>query len=321
MVKKQDVDLQVRLGSVGLATPIVTCSGTSGYGLEYAGLTDFSGVGAFFTKSITLEERKGNPPPRVVETRAGLLNAIGLANVGLERFIEEKVPQLKQIPCPVFVNVAGRTIDEYREVAERLDEAEEISGLEVNISCPNVKEGGISFGTDARQVSQVVSAVRQVVKRCTLVVKLSPNVTDILEPARAAVEAGAQCLSLVNTFTSLAIDIEKQKPVLANVTGGLSGPAIKPIALYMVHRVYTELCRDAGIPIIGMGGVQFGTDAIEFLLAGATAVGVGTALFVEPNTPKILAEELRRYLAERDMTAPVAIIGKLQIPEKGQDES
>ncbi|MCK4850557.1 MAG: dihydroorotate dehydrogenase, partial [Phycisphaerae bacterium] len=213
-----------------------------------------------------------------------------------------------------------RTIDEYREVAQRLDEVEEISGLEVNISCPNVQEGGMSFGTDAREVSRLVSAVRQVVKRCTLVVKLTPNVTDILEPARAAVEAGAQCLSLVNTFTSLAIDIEQHKPVLANVTGGLSGPAIKPIALYMVHRVYTELCRDAGIPIIGMGGVQFGTDAIEFLLAGATAVGVGTALFVEPNTPKILAEELRGYLAERDMTAPVAIIGKLQVPEKGSSE-
>ena len=315
MVKKQDVDLKIKLGNVALSTPIVTCSGTSGYSLEYAGLTDFSAVGAFFTKSITAEERKGNPPPRVVETRAGLLNAIGLANVGLERFIDEKVPQLKQLRCPVFVNVAGRTIDEYREVAQRLDEVEEVSGLEINISCPNVKEGGISFGTDAGQVSQVVSAVRQVVKRCTLVVKLSPNVTDILEPARAAVEAGAQCLSLVNTFTSLAIDIEKQQPVLTNITGGLSGPAIKPIALYMVHRLYTKLCRDAGIPIIGMGGVQFGTDAIEFLLAGATAVGVGTALFVEPNTPKILADELREYLAARDMTAPVAITGKLQVPQ------
>ena len=321
MVKKQNVDLKIKLGSVALATPIVTCSGTSGYGLEYAGLTDFSSVGAFFTKSITLQERKGNPPPRVVETRAGLLNAIGLANVGLERFIKEQVPQLKQLPCPVFVNVAGRTIDEYTEVAQRLDEVEEIAGLEVNISCPNVKEGGITFGTDAKQVSQVVSAVRQVVKRCTLVVKLSPNVTDILEPARAAVEAGAQCLSLVNTFMSLAIDIEKQKPLLANVTGGLSGPAIKPIALYMVHRLYTELCRDASIPIIGMGGVQFGADAIEFMLAGATAVGVGTALFVEPNTPKLLADKLREYLAARDMTAPVAITGKLQMPEDEQDES
>lgn len=315
MVKKQDVDLKVKLGSVALDTPFVTCSGTSGYGLEYVGLTDFSAVGAFFTKSITVEERRGNPPPRVVETRAGLLNAIGLANVGLERFVKEKVPQLKQLPCPVFVNVAGRTIDEYRQVAQRLDEVEEISGLEINISCPNVKEGGITFGTDPKQVTQVVSAVRQVVKRCALVVKLSPNVTDILEPARAAIEAGAECLSLVNTFTSLAIDIEKQKPVLTNVTGGLSGPAIKPIALYMVHRLYTKLCRDASIPIIGMGGVQFGADAIEFLLAGATAVGVGTALFVEPNTPAILADKLREYLAARDMTAPVAIIGKLKMPE------
>jgi len=320
MAAKRNVDLKVKLGSAELATPIVTCSGTSGYDLEYAGLADFSAIGAFFTKSITLEPRKGNPMPRVVETRAGLMNAIGLANVGLERFIEEKVPRLRQISCPVFVNVAGRTIEEYVEVARRLDEVEEIAGLEVNISCPNVTEGGISFGTDGMQVSQVVSAVRKVVKRCALVVKLSPNVTDILEPARAAIEAGAECLSLVNTFTSLAINIEEQKPVLANVTGGLSGPAIKPIALYMVHRVYSELCREAGIPIIGMGGVQFGCDAIEFMLAGATAVGVGTALFVEPNTPAILAGEIRAYLAQRDMTAPVAITGKLQLPGEDQSE-
>ena len=318
MISKERVDLKVKLGSVELATPIVTCSGTSGYDLEYADVADLSAVGAFFTKSITLEPRRGNAPPRVVETRAGLMNAIGLANVGLEKFIEEKVPRLRELPCPVFVNVAGRTIEEYVEVARRLDEVEEIAGLEVNISCPNVKEGGISFGTDAGQVSQVVSAVRKVVERCVLVVKLSPNVTDILAPARAAVEAGAQCLSLVNTFTSLAIDIESQKPVLANVTGGLSGPAIKPIALYMVHRVYSQLCREAGIPIIGMGGVQYGSDAIEFMLAGATAVGVGTALFVEPNTPAILVDEIKGYLATRDMTAPVAITGKLQLPQSDQ---
>ena len=314
MVEKEKIDLGVRLGSMELATPIVTASGTSGYGLEYVDLADFSAIGAFFTKSITLEPREGNPPPRVVETRAGLLNAIGLANVGLEVFLKEKVPSLARIPCPAVVNVAGRTIDEYIEVARKLDEVEQISGLEINISCPNVKEGGITFGTEAKQVSKIVSAVRDVVKRCLLIVKLSPNVTDILEPARAAVEAGADCLSLVNTFTSLAIDIKKQQPILANVTGGLSGPAIKPIALYMVHRVYSELCKKADVPIIGMGGVQFGSDAIEFLLAGATAVGVGTALFVEPNTPAILAEDIRKYLAERDLDSPADIIGKLQLP-------
>ena len=316
MVDEEKIDLRVRLGSLELATPIVTASGTSGYGLEYADLADFSAIGAFFTKSITLEPRKGNPPPRVVETRAGLLNAIGLANVGLEVFIQEKVPQLERIPSPVFVNVAGRTIDEYVEVAARLDKVAQISGLELNISCPNVKEGGITFGTQAKQVSKIVSAVREVVERCLLVVKLSPNVTDILEPARAAVEAGADCLSLVNTFTSLAIDVEKQRPVLANVTGGLSGPAIKPIALYMVHRVYTQLCKKANVPIIGMGGVQFGSDAIEFLLAGATAVGVGTALFVEPNSPAILAEDIRKYMLARGLKSPAEITGRLQLPEE-----
>jgi len=310
------VDLSVRLGPLKLATPIVTASGTSGYGLEYADLADFSAIGAFFTKSITLEPREGNPPPRVVETRAGLLNAIGLANVGLEIFLKEKVPQFERIPSPIFVNVAGRTMDEYVEVADRLDEVKQISGLELNISCPNVKEGGISFGTEAKQVSKIVAAVRKVVKRCLLVVKLSPNVTDIVEPARAAIEAGADCLSLVNTFTSLAIDINKQRPVLANVTGGLSGPAIKPIALYMVHRVYSQLCQKANVPIIGMGGVQFGSDAIEFLLAGATAVGVGTALFVEPNTPATLAEYISKYLADRGLTSPAEIVGKLKLPEE-----
>jgi len=314
MVEQREVDLRVHLGSVELATPIVTASGTSGYSLEYADLADFRAIGAFFTKSITLEPRQGNPPPRTVETRAGLLNSIGLANVGLEVFLKEKVPQFQRIPSPIFVNVAGRTIDEYTKLAGRLDEVEQISGLELNISCPNVKEGGITFGTDARQVSKIVSAVKKVVKRCLLVVKLSPNVTDILEPAKAAVEAGADCLSLVNTFTSLAIDIEKQRPVLANVTGGLSGPAIKPIALYMVHRIYTQLCKKANVPIIGMGGVQFGSDAIEFLLAGATAVAVGTALFVEPNTPAILAEYIKKYLADRGLTSPTEIAGKLQLP-------
>ena len=316
MVREQAVELRVHLGSLELATPIVTASGTSGYGLEYADLADFSAIGAFFTKSITLKPRKGNPPPRAVETRAGLLNAIGLANIGLDVFLKEKVPELQRIPSPVFVNVAGRTIDEYTEVAARLDEAEPISGLELNISCPNVKEGGISFGTDATQVSKIVSAVRKAVKRCLLVVKLSPNVTDILEPARAAVEAGADCLSLINTLAGLAIDIDRQRPVLANVTGGLSGPAIKPVALHMVHRVYTELCQKAKVPIIGIGGVQFGSDAIEFLLAGATAVGVGTALFVEPNTPAMLAEYIRKYLADRDLTCPAEIAGKLQLPKE-----
>jgi len=316
MAKEYDVDLKVKLGRVELATPILTASGTSGYDLEYAEVADFSAIGAFVTKSITLEERKGHASPRVVETRAGLMNAIGLANVGLERFIREKVPRLRQIPAPVFVNVAGRAIDEYRQVAQRLDAVQEISGLELNISCPNVREGGISFGTDARQVSKVVGEVRKVVKRCLLIVKLSPNVTDILEPARAAVEAGAECLSLVNTFTSLVVDIEKQKPVLANGTGGLSGPAIKPIALYMVHRVYTGLCREAGIPIIGLGGIQFPGDAVEFMLAGATAVAVGTALFVEPNTPAILAEGISKYLAARGLKSPAEITGKLQWPKE-----
>ena len=318
MVEEKDVDLRVRLGPIELSAPIVTCSGTSGYDTEYAEVADLGAVGGFFTKSITVEPRKGNAPPRVVETRAGLLTAIGLANVGLERFIKEKVPRLSEVGAPVFVNVAGRTIDECIQVVQRLDEVPEISGLELNISCPNVREGGIAFGTDAAQVIQIVSAVKKKLKRCPLIVKLSPNVTDILEPARAAIEAGADCLSLVNTLTGMAIDSERQQPVLANVTGGLSGPAIKPVALYMVHRVYSGLCKEAKVPIIGMGGVQFGSDAVEFLLAGATAVGVGTALFVEPNTPAILADDIRKYLVARGLTSPAQITGKLKLPEESK---
>ena len=243
------VDLSISLGDVKLANPLVSASGTCGYAMELSDFVDLAGMGAFFTKSSTAEERIGNPPQRTAETAGGMLNAIGLANVGLERFCSEKVPLLEKLKIPVFVNVAGKTIDEYVQVARRLAEIEIISGLELNVSCPNVKEGGITFGTDPDVIAKLVGAVRQNCKNTLLVVKLTPNVTDITVTARAAIDAGADALSLVNTFVGTAIDIEKRKHVLANRTGGLSGPAIKPMALYMVQRVYQEAAKPAGIPI------------------------------------------------------------------------
>ena len=308
----EGVDLGVDIAGVRLASPLVTCSGTCGYADEYADLVDLSALGAFVTKSITLEPRPGNDPPRVAETRAGMLNAIGLANVGLEAFLAEKVPLLERLALPVFVNVAGARIDEYVAVAERLEQVEAVRGIELNISCPNVKAGGIQFGTDGRMAAEVTAAVRAVCRKNILIVKLSPNVTDIAEIAAAVVEAGADALSLINTFTAMAVDIETRRPVLANVTGGLSGPAIHPIAVYMVHRVYTQVARPAGVPVIGMGGVQYARDAIEFMLAGATAVGVGTALFADPRCIAGIRAGLAEYLRRHGHGRVTDIIGALE---------
>ncbi len=305
------IDMRVRIGHLTLRNPVITASGTCGYGDEYAPFMDLSRLGAFTTKSITLHERKGNPPPRIVEAAGGMLNAIGLANVGLERFVAEKLPVLAGLGVPAIVNVAGHTIDEYRAVCERLDPQEAVAALELNVSCPNV-ENGLVFGTDARALSRLVSAVRQVVQRTVLIVKLSPNVTDITEPARAAIEAGADSLSMVNTFVGMAIDVEQRQPVLANTTGGLSGPAIKPLALHLVHRVYREVAGPAGIPIIGIGGIQNGPDAAEFLLAGATAVGIGTALFVDPTTPLKVIAGVKDYLHRHGIASVAQLVGRLR---------
>jgi len=306
------VDLSVELAGVRLANPIVTASGTCGYGLELSDFVDLSQLGAFATKSITVEERPGNPPPRVVETSAGMLNAIGLANVGLERFVVEKVPDLALLGVPVFVNVAGHAVDDYVTVCRRLDPIDAIAGLELNVSCPNVADGMV-YGTDPDALRALVQAVRAEVRRSILIVKLSPNVTDIAATARAAVEGGADVLSMVNTFVGMAVDIDTWQPKLANDTGGLSGPAIKPMAVHLVSKVYRSVCREAGVPIIGMGGVADWRDAVEFILAGATAIGVGTALFGDPTAPIPIIEGLHRYLSERGLSKITDLVGQARL--------
>ncbi len=310
------MDMSVKLGSVKLANPVLTASGTCGYAFELADFVDLGQLGGFVTKSVTLEERTGNPPQRTYETAAGMLNSIGLANVGLERFIEEKAPLLERMPIPVFVNVAGKTIEEYVRVAERLSKIEAIRGLELNISCPNVNEGGIAFGVDAKTTSDLGRAVRQACPQVLLIVKLTPNVTDITETAGAAVEAGADVLSLINTFVGMAIDIETRLPVLGAGTGGLSGPAIKPIAVYLVHRVYREVARERQIPIIGMGGIAQAADAIEFLLAGATAVAVGTVAMTDPTCLIQIVNGIREYAVRRQVRALKDLVGTLDFPSK-----
>jgi len=310
----RDPRLQVNLAGLTLATPVLTASGTCGYGPEYADLLDYRRLGAFVTKSVTREERPGNAPERVVEVEAGVLNAIGLANTGLRRFLVEKLPFIREMPTQVFVNVAGHALEEYVEVAAALDEHDCVAGVELNVSCPNVADG-LMFGTDARLLRGLVAAVRAVVQRGRLIVKLSPNVTDISELARAAIDGGAQVLSLINTYVGLSVNADTWKPMLANVTGGLSGPAIKPLALYNVHRVYRDVARDAGIPIVGIGGIQNTRDALEFFLAGASAVAVGTALFVDPAAPVKIADGLAAYLEQRGLAHISELTGRMIVPE------
>jgi dihydroorotate dehydrogenase (NAD+) catalytic subunit len=307
-----NVDLSVSIAGVDLANPLMTASGTCGYADEYADFVDLGELGAFVTKSITVAPRLGNDYPRVVETRAGMLNAIGLANVGLEVFLKEKVPQLEQLGLPVFVNVAGTTAEDYVAVAEALRDVAIVRGCELNISCPNVKAGGIQFGVDPLQVEAITARVKGACGKNILIVKLSPNVSDITATAKAAVAGGADAISLINTFTAMAVDIEKRKPLLANRTGGLSGPAIRPIAVYMVHRVYTDVCRAAGVPIIGMGGIQYARDAVEFLLAGATGLAVGTSLFVDPRCVVDIKAGIADYLARHGHHSVTEIVGAMQ---------
>ena len=305
-------DLSVSLGSAQLANPVMTASGTCGYAFELRDFLDISQLGGFITKSVTLHQRSGNPPQRTFETTAGMLNAIGLANVGLARFCEEKLPLLERMTIPVFVNVAGSTIDEYVEVAGRLSRETSIGGLEINISCPNVSQGGITFGTDAKTVHKLVSAVRQACPDTLLIVKLTPNVTDITIPARAAIEAGADVLSLVNTFVGMAIDIRTRRPVLANRTGGLSGPAIKPMAIYMVNRVYEQVAKQAQVPIIGLGGISCGSDALEFIIAGASAVSVGTQVMIDPKCVSGIIEDIRKYLVRHGLKSIRELVGSIR---------
>lgn len=273
---------------------------------------DLSRLGGFITKSITPEARRGNPTPRIVETDSGMLNAIGLANVGVDLFIKEKLPAIAQMNTLVFVNLAGQTMEEYVAVAEKLSLRKEVAGFELNISCPNVKEGGITFGTDPAQIEQITSRVKNAVGGKVLMVKLTPSVTDITATARAAVNGGADALSLVNTFPAMVIDIETRRPILANRSGGLSGPAIKPIAIYLVHRVFTEVAGPGHIPIMGMGGIRTASDALEFLLAGATAVAVGTATFAQPDCAIRIIQGMEEHCRRKGISSIRNLIGGLQ---------
>jgi len=300
-------DLRVRIGSLELRNPVMTASGTFGYAREFSNLVNLHRLGGIIVKGISLLPRPGNPPPRIVETACGMLNAIGLENVGVERFISEKIPYLKGLGTPVVVNVLGDSVEEYGEIARRLDGVEGISGLEVNISCPNVKKGGVAFGT----VPEMAAAVTGTVRKATslpVIVKLSPNVTDIVLMARAVEGAGADAVSLINTLIGMAIDTRTRRPRLANVIGGLSGPAIKPVALRMVWQVAGAVT----IPVIGIGGITTADDALEFLLAGATAIQVGTANFYEPSAPERIIQGVNDYLQQQGEESVRDIIGTLQ---------
>src|SRR5882724_4409393 len=285
------MDLSVQIGSLRLKNPLIAASGCFGYGVEYADMVDLSTLGGVAVKGLFLKEREGHPAPRVVETPAGMLNAIGLQGIGVRRFVDEKLPELRARRASVLVNVCGTTLDEYVEVSRILSDAEGVDAIELNISCPNIKEGGIQFGCSLNGTFDVVSAVRKVT-RLPLVPKLTPNVTDVASFARASEDAGADAVSLVNTFLAMAIDIETRRPKISNAMGGLSGPAIRPIAVRMVY----ECSQAVKIPIIGMGGIAEARDAIEFMIAGAAAVQVGTANFVDPLLWPKLLDGIRGYM-------------------------
>lgn len=303
------MDLSVRIGSLHLKTPIMSASGCFGYGVEYADVVDLSTLGAVVVKGLFLKERPGHPPPRIVETPAGMLNAIGLQGIGVHRFVREKLPELRAKGATVVVNICGTTIDEYVEVARVLSDAEGVAALELNISCPNIKEGGITFGCHLGNTHDVVSAVRRATP-LPLIPKLTPNVTDVASFARAAEDAGADAVSLVNTFLAMAIDVETRRPRLSNGMGGLSGPAIRPIAVRMVY----QCARRVKIPVIGMGGIMSAADALEFLIAGATAVQVGTATFVDPFIFGKLEAGLRDYMSRHGIDRVTDLIGTLEMP-------
>jgi dihydroorotate dehydrogenase (NAD+) catalytic subunit len=308
MAIDSSIDLRVKIGKLVLKNPVMTASGTFGYGEEFNGLVNFQRLGAIVAKGISLAPRLGNPPPRVVETSCGMLNSIGLENVGVERFINEKMEFLRQTRTAVIANILGDTVDDYRQLAERLNEVEGLAAIEVNISCPNVKKGGVAFGSDPEMARAVTAAVRE---NCSLpvIVKLSPNVTDITEIAKSAEYAGADAVSLINTLLGMAIDSKRRRPLLANVVGGLSGPAIKPVALRMVWQVSQAI----QLPVIGIGGITTTEDALEFMLAGATAIQVGTANFVNPRAAEEIISGLADYLQEQKFVSVQDLIGGLQV--------
>ncbi len=299
--------LSVKLGALELCNPVMTASGTFGYGLEFQDFVDLSRLGGIVVKGTTLHPREGNPYPRMAETASGMLNCVGLQNKGVDYFCKDIYPKVKDLPTNVIVNVSGSTIDDYVETARRIGELESIPAIELNISCPNVRQGGMAFGVTCEGASSVVKAVRKAYPK-TLIVKLSPNVTDIAEIARAVEAEGADSVSLINTLMGMAIDAEKRKRILSIGTGGLSGPAVKPVALRMVYQV----ARAVKIPVIGLGGIMTATDAIEFLLAGATAIEVGTANFIDPSVTMKVAEGIEAYLERHGFQSVSDIIGALE---------
>jgi dihydroorotate dehydrogenase (NAD+) catalytic subunit len=299
-------DLSVSIGTLTLANPLIAASGCFGYGVEYADVVDLASLGGVAVKGLFLTEREGHPPPRIVETPSGMLNAIGLQGIGVHRFIREKLPELRDRRAVVIVNICGTTLDEYVELARILSDAEGVAALELNISCPNIKEGGITFGCSLVGTHNVVSAVRKVTP-LPVIPKLTPNVTDVASFARAAEEAGADAVSLVNTFLGMAIDVHTRRPKLSNIVGGLSGPAIRPIAVRMVY----ECRRVVKLPIIGMGGIATAEDVLEFMIAGANAVQVGTANFVDPFIWGALLDGLREYLTRHRIARIADVTGTL----------
>jgi dihydroorotate dehydrogenase (NAD+) catalytic subunit len=303
--------MKVNVGGIAMKNPVMTASGTFGYGLEFARFVDLNRLGAFVTKGISSEPWPGNRPPRIVETRAGMLNAIGLQNVGLDVFIKDKLPKIRKLDTAVIVNIVGREIEEYVAVAKRLAPLKGIAGLELNISCPNIKEGGIAFGQNETLCAWVTEAVKTAAPDIPLIVKLTPNVADIAAIALAVEKGGADAISLINTLTGMAIDIETRRPVLANVTGGLSGPAIKPVALRMVWQV----AQAVKIPVVGLGGISCWQDAVEFLIAGATAVAVGTANFINPETSVEIVDGIKDYLKKNKIRDVYQLIGSLETDE------
>jgi dihydroorotate dehydrogenase (NAD+) catalytic subunit len=305
--------LDVKLGGLRLGTPLVSASGI--YNLDYEQLAACAPyMSAAVTKSVTLHPRAGNPEPRIAETRAGMLNAIGLQNPGIAAFVAEEIPKLRALEVPVIASVAGSEIDEYVQCAEILNAREEIHAIELNVSCPNVEKGGIEFGCDASVLEDLVARVKKVVPGKTLIVKLTPNVTDVAAIAQAAVDGGANALCVINTLRGMAIDLEKQKPALANRIGGLSGIGIHPVAVYAVYKCYTSCCKKNNIGIIGLGGVTTAGEALELILAGATCVGIGTAMFREPNVFEDVAKGIKAYLQRKAIASVSELIGRAVSP-------
>jgi dihydroorotate dehydrogenase (NAD+) catalytic subunit len=300
--------MRVNIGGIEIKNPVMTASGTFGYASEFDELMDLNRLGAIVVKGLSLEPSKGNPPPRIVETPCGMLNAIGLENVGLAAFVKKKLPFLRRLDTPIFVNVYGKSTEEYAELAARLEDIDGVSGIEVNISCPNVKSGGIAFGAYPESAAEVIRAIRKQITK-PLMVKLSPNVTDITEIAKSVEAEGADSISLINTITGMAIDIETRRPKIGNITGGLSGPAIKPVALRMVWQV----AQTVNVPVVGIGGIMTAKDALEFLIAGAVAVQIGTANFINPHATTDIIDGIETFLIERNISDISDIIATLKV--------